>query len=86
MNIQNSQIRDELLRRIEAADAGTSICPSEIARALTPQWQSLMTRTRRIAVELAKEQRIEILRKGKPVEPDGVKGVIRLRRKMPASE
>jgi Protein of unknown function (DUF3253) len=30
-------------------------------------------------VQLAKEGRIEILRKGKPVDPDAFKGVIRLR-------
>jgi hypothetical protein len=34
---------------------------------------------RRAAVRLAQEGRIDILRKGKPVDPLGVKGVIRLR-------
>jgi hypothetical protein len=79
MTIQDHQIRDELLRQVEARGAGKSICPSEVARALAPEWQGLMTQIRSVAILLSREQRIEILRKGKPVEPDGVKGVIRLR-------
>jgi hypothetical protein len=81
MSIQDDEIRDELLRQVEASGAGKSICPSEVARALAPEWQSLMSRIRVIAVGLMREQKIEILRKGKPVAPEAVRGVIRLRRK-----
>jgi hypothetical protein len=35
---------------------------------------------RRAAVELARAGSIEILRKGKPVPPEAMRGVIRLRR------
>jgi hypothetical protein len=39
-----------------------------------------MARLRREAIALAREGRIEILRKGRPVDPDGaIRGVIRLR-------
>ncbi len=79
MTIQDDEIRDELLRQVEARGASKSICPSEVARALAPEWQGLMSRIRSVAIMLSREQRIEILRKGKPVEPDAVKGVIRLR-------
>ena len=79
MTIQDSEIRAELLRQVEARGAGKSICPSEVARALTSEWQGLMGRIRAIAVVLSQEQRIDILRKGRPVEPQAVKGVIRLR-------
>lgn len=72
-------IRDELLRQVEARRAGKSICPSEVARAMTPDWQGLMNRIRAVAAMLSREQRIDILRKGKPVEPEAMKGVIRLR-------
>jgi hypothetical protein len=34
---------------------------------------------RQAAIRLAQAGRIEILRKGKPVDPAGVRGVIRLR-------
>lgn len=79
MTIQDSEIRVELLRQVEARGGDKSICPSEVARALAPEWRSLMGRIRTIAVELSREQRIDILRKGRPIEPSAVKGVIRLR-------
>lgn len=62
----------------------TSICPSEVARALDADWRRLMTPIRHAAARLAQEGRIEILRKGKPVDPASFKGVIRLRAKGPA--
>ncbi len=63
-----------------------SICPSEVARALRPDWQSLLTEVRRVACRLAAAGQIDILRKGQIVEPAGVKGVIRLRLAQPAAE
>ena len=72
-------IEATLLRLVDARGAGKSICPSEAARALAPDWQTLMGAVRRVAVRLALAGRIEILRKGKPVDPVDVRGVIRLR-------
>jgi hypothetical protein len=63
---------------------GKSICPSEVARALRPDWQTLMTAVRQVACRLASAGQIEILRKGRPISPEDVKGVIRLRQAMPA--
>jgi hypothetical protein len=76
-------IADEILRQTAARGPGHSICPSEVARALNPlsepdTWQRLMTPVRQAAVKLAEEGRISILRKGKPVPPGEVRGVIRL--------
>lgn len=64
-----------------AAERGPekSICPSEVARALRPDWQTLMTPVRQEATRLALAGRIEILRKGRPVDPTSFRGVIRLR-------
>lgn len=56
-----------------------SICPSEVARALRPDWQPLLGEVRRAACRLAATGQIDILRKGHVVAPEGVKGVIRLR-------
>lgn len=61
-----------------------SICPSEVARLLNPDWQPLLSEVRRIACRLAAAGRIDILRKGRVVAPAGVKGVIRLRAAQPA--
>ena len=61
-----------------------SICPSEVARALQPEnWQPLMTPVRQAAIRLVAAGQIEILRKGRPVSPEAVRGVIRLRAKNP---
>jgi len=74
-------IRDAILAQTEARGAGKSICPSEVARALeAEEWQRLMPRIRGEAALLAREGRIDILRKGKPVDPEAeIRGVIRLR-------
>ena len=61
-----------------------SICPSEVARTLRPDWQPLLGAVRRAACRLAAAGRIDILRKGHVVPPVGVKGVIRLRAAQPA--
>ncbi len=61
-----------------------SICPSEVARALRPDWQSLLSEVRRVACRLAVAGQIDILRKGHVVTPAGVKGVIRLRAAKPS--
>lgn len=74
-----SRIEATILRLVAARGPGRSICPSEAARALDPDWRRLMTATRRAAIRLALAGRIEILRKGRPVAPEGVRGVIRLR-------
>ncbi|WP_137124282.1 DUF3253 domain-containing protein [Roseomonas sp. HF4] len=74
-------IRDAILALTAERGADRSICPSEVARALSPEdWRPLMARIRREATVLAREGRIDILRKGKPVDPaTEIRGVIRLR-------
>lgn len=76
-----AQLRAEILALTALRGPGKSICPSEAARAVRPEdWNRFMTETRRVAVQMAEAGEIEILRKGKPVAPDEVRGVIRLRR------
>lgn len=74
-----SPIEAEILRQVAARGPDKSICPSEVARVLDPEWQKLSLAVRRAAIRLAQAGRIDILRKGKRVAPEGVKGVIRLR-------
>lgn len=80
----SGRIESEILRLTAASGPDKSICPSEVARALDPEWQKLSSAVRRAAIRLAEAGRIDILRKGKRVEPAGVKGVIRLRIGQPA--
>lgn len=77
--MEASRIEAEILALTEARGPAKSICPSEVARALDDDWRPLMTDVRQGAVRLAEAGHIEILRKGKPIEPSAIKGVIRLR-------
>ncbi len=79
----------EILRQIGARGPGKSLCPSEVARAIAAArarpndppdaWRRYLTAVRQQALNLARQGRIVILRKGKPQDPNKpVKGVIRL--------
>ncbi len=60
---------------------GKTICPSEAARRVAGEggdWRSMMTPVRQAAVRLAGQGQISIYRKGKPVAPEEMRGVIRL--------
>jgi len=78
MNIE--AITDAMLRI--AAERGTekSMCPTDVARAVSAEnWRPLLGAVRKVAADLARQGKIEILRKGKPINPDDMRGVIRLR-------
>ncbi len=73
-------IRAEILRQTAARGPEKSICPSEVARALEPEdWRRHMTAVRGVAATLSAEGALDILRKGRPVPPEAMHGVIRLR-------
>ena len=74
-----SDIEATILALTAQRGPAKSICPSEVARALRPDWQPLLGEVRRAACRLAAAGQIDILRKGHVVAPTGVKGVIRLR-------
>ena len=82
--LPTAEIEATILALTTQRGPAKSICPSEVARALRPDWQSLLTEVRRVACALAAAGRIDILRKGQVVGPVGVKGVIRLRLAQPA--
>jgi hypothetical protein len=79
----------EILRLVEQRGPGKSICPSEVARSFAEErrkptdppdlWRKYLPAVRQQAKNLARQGRISILRKGKPVDPTvPVKGVVRL--------
>ena len=76
-------MKDAILTLLAQRDPGKSICPSEAARLVAgeAEWRPLMKTAREAGRELAAEGRIEVTKKGKPVDPDTVKGVIRFRMK-----
>lgn len=72
-------VKIAILSLIEGRGEAKTICPSEAARAVSPDhWRKLMKDVRAEAVRLAKAGEISIYRKGKPVNPDEFKGVYRL--------
>ena len=76
-------LRDAILSLLAEREPGKSICPSEAARlaAGEGEWRSLMSAVRTEGRALAGEGLIEVTKKGKPVDPETVKGVIRFRLK-----
>lgn len=81
MGVSREAIEAEILARIAAAAPGASITPSDVAEALAPEdWRPLLGPVRLAAARLAEAGQLEILRKGKPVPAEAMRGVIRLRR------
>jgi hypothetical protein len=76
-------IEAAILSHVIAAGPDKSVTPTDVAMAMGADWRSKLTAVRRAAIHLAADGQIEILRKGKPVDPIGVKGVIRLRQAVP---
>lgn len=72
-------IEAAILSHVLACGPDGSISPNDVAMAMGPDWRTKLTAVRRAAIRLAVAGQIEILRKGKPVDPIDVKGVIRLR-------
>jgi len=80
-----ARLGEHILRLVEACAPGKTVCPSDAARAERgEEWRSVMKPVRRVAQKLARDGRIAIYRKGKPVDPEAMKGVIRLGRPAPA--
>lgn len=75
----DKEIRDEILRLLLIDSRVSSICPSDVARSLRPQWRQWMPLVMEIAAEMAKDREIEVILNGQPVDIEKVKGPIRLR-------
>ena len=76
---------DTILALCAARGAGKTICPTEAAQAHGAAlgsgelaWRDWLQPVRRAAIVLARQGRLVILRKGKPVDPDDFRGVYRL--------
>lgn len=83
-HLPGTTIEAELLRLAAARGSAGSIDPAEVAHAVTPGpgegWRSQLGAVRRAAIRLAQAGHIDILRKGRAVDPaQDIRGVIRLR-------
>ena len=73
-------IEDAILGLLAEREAGRTISPSEAAQAVDPEaWRGLLPQVRATAVGLARQGRLVLTRKGRPADPDTLKGVYRLR-------
>jgi hypothetical protein len=73
-----------ILSVLAARGKDKSCCPTDAARVAAgnpkdESWRAKLPAIRLAAIRLARAGRIEILRKGKAIEPEAIHGVIRLR-------
>jgi uncharacterized protein (DUF2461 family) len=78
-----SAIKSSILNLCEARALNSTICPSEVARALWPNdWREHMNDVREAGLALARENKIEITQRGVPRDPNAeIRGAIRYRLK-----
>jgi hypothetical protein len=73
-------IEGAILDALAKAPAGKSIAPETIARELDAErWQRQLPKVRAVAVGLARQGKVVILRHNKPADPDTFRGVWRMR-------
>ena len=78
-------IEDAIFALLAERQPGKSISPEEAARAVDAEgWRRVLPQVRATAVGLAREGRLVVTRKGRPVDPNAFKGVYRLR--LPGSD
>lgn len=73
-----------ILEMLAARAATSTICPSDVARAVAPEndeWRALMEPVRRAARRLVASGEVEITQRGSVVDPSTAKGPIRIRRR-----
>lgn len=73
-----STIEAEIRAQVAARGRGRTICPSEVARALSADWRPLMAAVREGAAELAERGEIRVTQRGQPVDARLARGPIRL--------
>ena len=78
--ISDEALYDYILERCAAAGPGKSVSPNDIAMSLNEiDWQPLLPRIKIMAVHQAHAGVVQIMRKGKPADPDDFKGIYTLR-------
>lgn len=81
------QWADAIGRLLDARSPGASICPSDVARAVSPErWRADLDGVRDVARHLARRGALAITQGTRVLDPDApLRGPIRLRRPVPAA-
>lgn len=81
-SMPDAQIAETILKLCTERGPAKTICPSEVARALTTDdeqaWRALMPEVRRVAGDLASKSRIAVTQRGNAVDATSASGAIRL--------
>lgn len=81
LNDDDRALEQAIVRLLEARATGNTICPSEAARVVFAEdWRVHMERTRRAARRLVARGQLELVQRGRVVDPSTARGPIRLRR------
>lgn len=72
----SDRVRATILDLALQRGRGKSLCPSEVARALAPDWRPLMAEVRAVAAAMPE---IVAMQNGQEVDPLTARGPIRLR-------
>jgi hypothetical protein len=76
----SQRVEETLLALLSQVREGESISPNDVAKAVDPEnWRRELPKVKAVAIGLARQGRIDLLRKGKPADPDDVRGIYRLR-------
>jgi len=75
-----SPIEDAIFQALAEAEPGKTVSPEAVARAVDAEnWRRVLPQVRATAVGLARQGKLIITRHGKPADPNGFKGVWRMR-------
>ncbi|RJQ76627.1 DUF3253 domain-containing protein [Pseudonocardiaceae bacterium YIM PH 21723] len=65
------QLRETILSLASARGPDSSLCPSEVARAVADDWRPLLPQVRNEARALARAGRVRLTQRGRELDPDG---------------
>ena len=80
----SAAVEEALFDLLTKVPAGKSVSPEEVAKAVDAAgWRRELGKVRAVAVGLARQGKLVILRHNKPADPGSFKGVYRLRLPLP---
>ncbi|WP_245154380.1 DUF3253 domain-containing protein [Rhodococcus sp. 1R11] len=80
MSATDKELEDKIRSLLDTRSRDATICPSDVARALSDDaWRDLMEPVRRAARRMVEAGEVEITQKGSVIDPSTAKGPIRIR-------